>query len=123
MRTGSALIAFGEANVTGFPAVGTIVKSIDAQAHAQLRLAEAAVFLAGTLRLGTITLGTKSHWHHNAPFDDLVTSYHSRTPVARLTSRSTARLVLGQTALSRADLAARPGTTNTRLQKGTFLTS
>src|SRR6266849_914084 len=53
---GSVDIFFSDANVTSLPAIRAIVQSIHAKANIVLRLAEAAVLVAGALGLGFIAL-------------------------------------------------------------------
>jgi hypothetical protein len=48
------VIFVGDADVTGLPAIRTIVQPIHAKANIVLRLAKAAILLAGALRLGLI---------------------------------------------------------------------
>jgi hypothetical protein len=50
------VIFFRDADVTGLPAIRTIIQPIDAKANIVLRLAEATILLADTLRLGLIAL-------------------------------------------------------------------
>jgi hypothetical protein len=49
-------MGLGEVHVAGFAAIGAIVEPVDAQAHAGLGLAKAAVLLAGAPRLNQIAL-------------------------------------------------------------------
>ena len=53
---GSVDIFFSDADVTSLPAIRTIVQSVHAKANIVLRLAEAAILVAGALRLGLVAL-------------------------------------------------------------------
>jgi hypothetical protein len=50
------VIFVGDADVTGLPAIRTIIQPIHAESNIVLRLAEAAILLADALRLGLIAL-------------------------------------------------------------------
>ena len=62
----SLCIGFGKLDVAGLPAIRAIVQAIDRQAYVVLRLAETAVFFAGTLRLRLVAL--RAQRNQIAPF-------------------------------------------------------
>ena len=63
IRQGLWVITIRDANVTGLTTIRAIVESIHAEADSLLGLAEAAIFLAGTLPLRLIALCT---WYRHA---------------------------------------------------------
>lgn len=61
----SELMAAGvrDANVAGFAALRAVVESVDAEPDILLRLAKAAVFLAGAILLRLVAQGTEGCGH------------------------------------------------------------
>lgn len=63
------LIFVGDADVTGLPAIRTIIQPIHAETNIVLRLTEATIFLADTLRLGFVALRAKYDHVRNLPVE------------------------------------------------------
>jgi hypothetical protein len=61
------IIFFRQVDVASFATIGTIVEAIEAQAHAVLRLAEAAILLAGAFVFRFITLRAHCGRHSERP--------------------------------------------------------
>src|SRR4029077_5166554 len=100
---GSVDIFFSDADVTGLPAIRTIIQSIHAKANTVLRLAEAAILLADALRLRLIALRAD-----DGHLDDLLVK-----PTRAIHS------ILGQDA--ERDKRVCPSLLQTRRARGSFL--
>lgn len=58
------LIGFGDGYVAGFAALRAVITPVNSQPDVMLRLAIAAVFLAGALRFGLVALGAEDDCIH-----------------------------------------------------------
>jgi hypothetical protein len=61
------ILAVGERNIASLAAIGTIVEPVHGEANVLLRLAEAAVLLAGALPLGLFALAADRLRHAGYP--------------------------------------------------------
>jgi len=67
---GSVATAAGQRDVTGFPAIGTIVETIGAKANVYLSLADGAVLFTGAAVFRQVTLRAKGLTLHRASLEN-----------------------------------------------------